>query len=167
MPFGLVRFGVAPDHPEVKLVENKFGELARDPRVGFIGNVQVNKDLCTDCCMTWLTCIALTELQQHYDAVISCSGAQGDRTLGIKGESLDRVYSASTATLTIWRLLSASQGNLLRGIMACRALREQILISTHQGGQLSWVRCIFRRKPYCTSKSAAISVLTGGLFRCW
>ena len=94
----MVRFGVAPDHPEVKLVENKFGELARDPRVGFIGNVQVNKDLCTDCCMTWLTCIALTELQQHYDAVISCSGAQGDRTLGIKGESLDRVYSASTAT---------------------------------------------------------------------
>lgn len=42
-----MRFGVAPDHPEVKLVENKFEDLARDPRVNFIGNVSINKVLCT------------------------------------------------------------------------------------------------------------------------
>ena len=40
-PFGLVRYGVAPDHPEVRNVENKFDEVARDPRFTFLGNVQV------------------------------------------------------------------------------------------------------------------------------
>lgn len=38
---------------------------------------------------------ALSDLQQHYDVIVSCAGAQGDRRLGIKGENLDRVYSAS------------------------------------------------------------------------
>lgn len=59
VPFGLVRFGVAPDHPEVKLVENKFEELARDPRVTFIGNVSINETICAflslSLCATVLT----------------------------------------------------------------------------------------------------------------
>ena len=43
-PFGLVRYGVAPDHPEVRNVESKFDQVARDPRFSFFGNVRVTED---------------------------------------------------------------------------------------------------------------------------
>ena len=43
VPFGLVRYGVAPDHPEVKNVEGTFTKVAQDPRVRFLGNVSLGK----------------------------------------------------------------------------------------------------------------------------
>lgn len=58
MPFGLVRFGVAPDHPEVKNVINTFHKTATNPRVQFLGNVNVGKD------------VTVKQLQENYHAVL-------------------------------------------------------------------------------------------------
>lgn len=82
VPFGLVRFGVAPDHPEVKNVINTFTQTAKHSRCGFYGNVNVGSD------------VSLEELQQAYHAVVLSYGAEGNRTMGVPGEHLAGVYSA-------------------------------------------------------------------------
>ena len=81
---GLVRFGVAPDHPEVKSVMNDFAAVAADAgdRLNFLGGVDVGSD------------IDIAELRKHYNAVILANGAQGDTSLGIQGEDLGNVFSA-------------------------------------------------------------------------
>ncbi|RLN67476.1 hypothetical protein BBP00_00001584 [Phytophthora kernoviae] len=83
-PFGLVRSGVAPDHPEVKSVMNDFAKVAADERFRFLGNVRVGED------------VRLADLQQHYHAVVLAYGAAGDRELGVPGEDLRGVMSART-----------------------------------------------------------------------
>ncbi|XP_041265351.1 NADPH:adrenodoxin oxidoreductase, mitochondrial isoform X2 [Onychostruthus taczanowskii] len=80
VPFGLVRFGVAPDHPEN--VTNAFTQTARSERCAFYGNVTVGRD------------VTLPELQQAYHAVVLSYGAEDNRVLGIPGENLPGVYSA-------------------------------------------------------------------------
>ncbi|XP_023692653.2 NADPH:adrenodoxin oxidoreductase, mitochondrial [Paramormyrops kingsleyae] len=82
VPFGLVRFGVAPDHPEVKNVINTFTQTALHERCNFFGNVGVGKD------------VSVAELRQAYHAVVLSYGAEGNRRLGIPGEDLRGVYSA-------------------------------------------------------------------------
>ncbi|KAI9696849.1 MAG: NADPH-adrenodoxin reductase, partial [Candelina mexicana] len=82
VPYGLVRFGVAPDHPEVKNVQDKFDEVASSPRFNFIGNIALGSDL------------QLTSLTPHYDAMVFAYGASQDRTLNIPGEDLKGIYSA-------------------------------------------------------------------------
>mmetsp|Transcript_129359 Transcript_129359/g.242031 ORF Transcript_129359/g.242031 Transcript_129359/m.242031 type:complete len:505 (+) Transcript_129359:37-1551(+) len=82
VPFGLVRFGVAPDHPEVKNVQNDFAQVAATPTFRFFGNVEVGKH------------VSLLSLKTSYDAVVVCTGAQGERTLGIAGEELNGVIGA-------------------------------------------------------------------------
>ncbi|XP_028424127.1 NADPH:adrenodoxin oxidoreductase, mitochondrial isoform X2 [Perca flavescens] len=82
VPFGLVRFGVAPDHPEVKNVINTFTQTAKHPRCSFYGNVNVGKD------------VSVKELQQAYHAVVLSYGAEGNRSMGVPGEDLAGVYSA-------------------------------------------------------------------------
>ncbi|KAI8869618.1 nucleotide-binding domain-containing protein [Ramicandelaber brevisporus] len=79
VPHGLVRYGVAPDHPEVKLVMNKFDQVAADPRCRFIGNISVGTGDAG--------AIAIDDLRQWYDAVVFAYGASQDRKLGITGES--------------------------------------------------------------------------------
>ena len=82
-PFGLVRSGVAPDHPEVKSVQNDFTQIANDIRVSFRGNVEVGKD------------ISLEMLRKHYSAVVLAYGSDEDRRLGLdKEETLRHVHSA-------------------------------------------------------------------------
>jgi len=84
-PFGLVRTGVAPDHPEVKSVQNDFGKVAEDPRFRFFGNVRVGQD------------VGMAELRGFYDVVVLAYGASEDRTLGIPGEdTLEGVIGART-----------------------------------------------------------------------
>uniref|UniRef100_K7FK23 NADPH:adrenodoxin oxidoreductase, mitochondrial n=1 Tax=Pelodiscus sinensis TaxID=13735 RepID=K7FK23_PELSI len=82
VPFGLVRFGVAPDHPEVKNVINTFTQTARSDRCSFYGNVTIGKD------------VMVEELEQAYHAVVLSYGAEDNRILGIPGENLSGVYSA-------------------------------------------------------------------------
>ncbi|KAL4239315.1 hypothetical protein ACF0H5_000132 [Mactra antiquata] len=82
VPFGLVRYGVAPDHPEVKNVINTFTQTANNERCTFIGNVCVGQD------------ISLSELQKCYTAVILSYGAEDDRKLNIPGEDVQNVVSA-------------------------------------------------------------------------
>ncbi|XP_040291645.1 NADPH:adrenodoxin oxidoreductase, mitochondrial isoform X2 [Bufo bufo] len=82
VPFGLVRFGVAPDHPEVKNVINTFTQTAKSERCNFLGNVTVGRD------------VTVEELQEAYHAVVLSYGAEDKRELGIPGEQLQGVYSA-------------------------------------------------------------------------
>ena len=82
-PWGLVRLGVAPDHPKLKTVSRGFERIALKPGFRFFGNVEVGRDL---------THRDLTEL---YDAVIYAFGAQSDRRLGIPGEDLPGSWSAT------------------------------------------------------------------------
>ncbi|KAK3152736.1 hypothetical protein QOZ80_2BG0162880 [Eleusine coracana subsp. coracana] len=81
-PFGLVRSGVAPDHPETKIVVNQFSRVAANGRCSFIGNVTLGRD------------ISLSELRDTYHVVVLAYGAESDRSLGIPGEDLKGVYSA-------------------------------------------------------------------------
>lgn len=82
VPYGLVRFGVAPDHPEVKNCQDTFEEVAQSPRFNYIGNVRIGTD------------IELSKLKPHYDAMLFSYGATEDRKLGIPGEHLPGVFSA-------------------------------------------------------------------------
>jgi adrenodoxin-NADP+ reductase len=82
VPYGLVRFGVAPDHPEVKNCEDTFKEVAASPRFNYVGNVQVGRD------------VSLVEMKPHYDAILFSYGASEDKRLGIAGEDRPGVFSA-------------------------------------------------------------------------
>lgn len=82
VPFGLVRFGVAPDHPEVKNVINTFTQTAKHSRCSFFGNVNVGTD------------VSVGELQEAYHAIVLSYGAEGNRSMGVPGEDLPGVYSA-------------------------------------------------------------------------
>ncbi|XP_056626958.1 NADPH:adrenodoxin oxidoreductase, mitochondrial [Triplophysa dalaica] len=82
VPFGLVRFGVAPDHPEVKNVINTFTQTAHHERCSFHGNVNVGKD------------VSVEELRQAYHAVVLSNGAEANRPMGIPGENLSGVFAA-------------------------------------------------------------------------
>jgi ferredoxin--NADP+ reductase len=75
-PWGLVRSGVAPDHPKIKSISAQFEKTAVDPRFRFFGNVVVGDH------------VQAAELAERYDAVIYAVGAQSDRSLGIPGEEL-------------------------------------------------------------------------------
>ncbi|KAJ3161353.1 hypothetical protein HDU86_007135 [Geranomyces michiganensis] len=83
IPYGLARFGVAPDHPEVKNVIHKFASIAEDPRFRFVGNVTVGRD------------VPFSKLAACYDAVVLSYGAAEDRKLGLPNEeSTKNVFAA-------------------------------------------------------------------------
>src|SRR5271155_5451371 len=75
-PWGLVRSGVAPDHPKIKSISKQFEKTAEDPRFRFFGNVVVGEH------------VEAAELAERYDAVIYAIGTQSDRSLNIPGEEL-------------------------------------------------------------------------------
>ncbi|KAG0081685.1 NADPH-adrenodoxin reductase [Linnemannia elongata] len=92
VPHGLVRFGVAPDHPEVKNVMHTFDEVAENPNFTFIGNTSVG---------TYVTPaskkadLEISDLRPHYDAILLAYGAHEDRLLGVPNEqSLKGVMAA-------------------------------------------------------------------------
>jgi ferredoxin/flavodoxin---NADP+ reductase len=82
-PWGLVRLGVAPDHPKIKSVSRAFERIAERPGFRFFGNVEIGRDLGQD------------DLADLYDAVVYAVGAQTDRQLGIPGEELPGSYPAT------------------------------------------------------------------------
>jgi ferredoxin--NADP+ reductase len=82
-PWGLVRFGVAPDHPNIKAVSRAFEKIARVEGFCFFGNVEVGKD------------VMHADLARLYDAVVYTVGAQADRRLGVPGEDLPGSWAAT------------------------------------------------------------------------
>ena len=82
-PWGLVRAGVAPDHPKIKAVTRRYERTAGKDGFRFFGNVEVGRDLPVD------------ELKAHYHAVLYAFGASGDRRLGIDGEELAGSHSST------------------------------------------------------------------------
>jgi ferredoxin--NADP+ reductase len=82
-PFGLVRGGVAPDHPKIKSVTRVYDKVAAHPAFRFFGNVTAGRDLTAD------------ELSRHYHAVVWAVGAESDRSLGIPGEELPGSHTAT------------------------------------------------------------------------
>ena len=83
VPYGLIRFGVAPDHQSLKAVSKRYDKVAESAGVDFIGNVTVGKD------------VSVAELLDLYDAVILATGAPHDRKLGIPGEDLPGVVGSA------------------------------------------------------------------------
>jgi ferredoxin--NADP+ reductase len=83
VPFGLLRYGVAPDHPTIKSAAETFQEILDRPQVNLYCNVQVGRD------------ILVAELRERYDAVVYANGADTDRRLGIEGEGLPGSISAT------------------------------------------------------------------------
>ncbi|MCK5259692.1 MAG: FAD-dependent oxidoreductase [Candidatus Omnitrophica bacterium] len=82
-PYGLVRYGVAPDHAKIKNVTNVYKKTAGQPGFSFMGNVNIGKD------------ITVEELKKFYDALIFTCGAETDRKLGVPGEDLEGSYTAT------------------------------------------------------------------------
>ena len=83
VPYGLIRFGVAPDHQSLKAVSKRYDKVAESAGVDFIGNVAVGRD------------VSVAELLELYDAVILATGAPHDRKLGIPGEDLPGVVGSA------------------------------------------------------------------------
>ncbi|WP_194396949.1 FAD-dependent oxidoreductase [Microbacterium atlanticum] len=82
-PYGLIRYGVAPDHPRIKGIVNSLHEMLDAGTTRFIGNVEVGRD------------IALAELHERYDAVILATGAIRDAALDIPGIDLPGSFGAA------------------------------------------------------------------------
>ena len=132
-PWGLVRSGVAPDHPNIKAVSRAFEKTARLPGYRFLGNVEVGRD------------ISHAELAGLYDAVIYAFGAQTDRRLGIPGEDLEGSWAAtelvawynghpdfqeSSFDLSERRAVVIGNGNVALDVARMLALTEDELAST-------------------------------------
>jgi ferredoxin/flavodoxin---NADP+ reductase len=82
-PYGLVRFGVAPDHPKIKSVIRVYEKTAARPEFRFFGNVEVGTD------------VSVEELRQRYHAIVFAYGTATDRQLGIPGEDLPGSHPAT------------------------------------------------------------------------
>ncbi|MCF8571099.1 FAD-dependent oxidoreductase [Gordonia sp. HY002] len=81
-PFGLIRYGVAPDHPRIKGIINALHKVLDKPQVRLLGNIDYGTD------------VTLADLRQHYDAVVFSTGATDDRGMKIPGVDLERSYGA-------------------------------------------------------------------------
>src|SRR5437763_13159812 len=82
-PWGLVRSGVAPDHPKIKTVTRIYEKTAAHPRFRYFGNVCFGEHISRD------------ELREHYHAVVYATGSPSDRPLGIPGEDLPGSHAAT------------------------------------------------------------------------
>jgi ferredoxin/flavodoxin---NADP+ reductase len=132
-PWGLVRLGVAPDHPKIKDVSRAFERIAARPGFRFLGNVEVGRDVSHD------------ELLRFYDAVVYSVGAQTGRRLGIPGEELPGSWGAVEFVawynghpdfqdipfdLNVERAVVVGAGNVALDVARMLALAEEELAPT-------------------------------------
>jgi ferredoxin--NADP+ reductase len=82
-PWGLVRSGVAPDHPKIKTVSKVFEKVANEPNFRLFGNIELGSDL------------TIEQLRERYDAVVIATGSALGKSLGIPGEDLPGSMSAA------------------------------------------------------------------------
>ncbi len=158
-PYGLVRGGVAPDHPKIKAVTRIFAATSARPSFRFLGNVQLGRDLTVE------------ELRRHYHQIVYATGNETDRRLGIPGEGITRCTPASvfvgwynghpdyrhaTFDLSVRRVAVVGNGNVAldaaRMLLRTRAELEQTDVAAHALEALSksQVREVFvlgRRGP--------------------
>ena len=85
-PYGLVRYGVAPDHPRIKQIIVALYKILQRGDIRLIGNVKVGRD------------ISVAELHEHYDAIIFSTGADTDAPLDIPGVDAPECYGAPTSS---------------------------------------------------------------------
>src|SRR4028118_1879173 len=83
VPYGLIRFGVAPDHQSIKAVSKRYEKVALSDNIRFCGNVTVGRD------------VSIADLLELYDAVILATGAPDDRPLEIEGGDLPGVVGGA------------------------------------------------------------------------
>src|SRR5919106_1022789 len=83
VPYGLIRFGVAPDHQSIKAVYRRYEKVALADNVRFVGNVCVGRD------------VSIDELKTLYDAIVLATGAPDDRPIGIPGDDLPGVIGSA------------------------------------------------------------------------
>ena len=132
-PWGLVRLGVAPDHPKIKAVTRVFERTAAMPGFRFFGNVEIGRDLSRD------------DLRDHYHAVVWSVGAQLDRRMNIPGEDLPGSLSATAfvawynghpdfrhleVDLNTERIVVVGNGNVAVDCARMLALTHEDLIGT-------------------------------------
>ena len=82
-PFGLIRYGVAPDHPRIKGIIASLHRVLDTPTIRLLGNIHIGED------------ITIAQLHEYYDAMLLATGAVADRDLGIPGENLNGSYGAA------------------------------------------------------------------------
>ncbi|GAB3698893.1 FAD-dependent oxidoreductase [Saccharopolyspora tripterygii] len=87
-PYGLIRYGVAPDHPRIKGIINALQRVMEKPEIRFLGHVEYGVD------------VKLEDLQRYYDSVIFSTGADQDRPLDIPG--IDLAHSYGAAEFVYW-----------------------------------------------------------------
>jgi ferredoxin--NADP+ reductase len=132
-PWGLVRLGVAPDHPNIKAVSRVYEKIARQPGFRFLGNVEVGRDL------------EHADLAGLYDAVVYSVGAQTDRRLDIPGEDLPGSWAATEFVawynghpdfqdlvfdLSVERAVVVGNGNVAVDVARMLALAESEIAGT-------------------------------------
>jgi len=137
-PWGLVRLGVAPDHPKLKTASRAFERIAERPGFRFLGNVEVGRD------------VAHEDLTRLYDAVFYAVGAQTDRRLGIPGEDLPGSWPATEfvawynghpdfhglrCELGVERAIVVGVGNVALDVARMLALTEEELACTDTSDQ--------------------------------
>ena len=158
-PFGLVRGGVAPDHPKIKSVTRVFERIATQPGFRYLGHVRVGEDVTVD------------ELRARYHALLLCYGAETDRMLGIPGESLAGShaatefvawynghpdYAGATFDLTQREVAVVGIGNVAMDVARILAKPPQVLAATDLAdhalqalatSQVQTIHIIARRGP--------------------
>ena len=103
-PYGLVRYGVAPDHEKIKSLQDNLRTVLEDERVRFLGGVQIGPGG-----------VPVARLREMYHAVVYCVGAATDRRLGIPGEDLPGSWSATAFVSWYSAHPDAAAGSFVRG----------------------------------------------------
>ena len=81
-PFGLIRYGVAPDHPRIKGIVNSLHRVLDSEQIRLLSNITVGRD------------VTVAELEEYYDAIVFATGAVGDLGMTIPGSDLEGVHGA-------------------------------------------------------------------------
>ena len=152
VPFGLVRYGVAPDHPSIKFIASALEKTLDNPDIHLYCDVEFGKD------------VTLDELLERYDAVLFATGAVEDKPLGLPGADLDGVYGAAKFVewydgyptgAREWPLEAEEVAVIGGGNVAMDVTRSSIRLGADK------VTCVYRRRQ--ADMTALPDEITGAL----
>jgi len=139
-PYGLVRYGVAPDHPRIKAIIKALFNVLQRGDIRFLGNIDIGRD------------VTVAELREYYDAVVVATGANADAPLDIPGVGLPGCYGAADFVSwydghpdypRTWPLEASQVAVLGVGNVALDVSR---ILAKHQGDEKK-LRSVRRKKP--------------------